>query len=103
MKLWNQLLAVACMVTNIVSITSAYAGPEITGIPREREDKGKIEMAAKAKLSAQLCVPGWTLSDDREHTEASFLCVPVKPKVQCPPSAQLLETDHSIGCVPRPK
>jgi hypothetical protein len=99
----HQLLAIAFMATNVVSITNAYAGPEITGIPRERGDKDKIEMAAKAKLSAQLCGPGWTLSDDRKHTQASFLCVPVKPKVQCLPDAQLLETDCTIGCVPRPK
>lgn len=103
MSLRNQLLAIACMVTNVVSVTNAYAGPEITGIPRGPVDKGKVAMAEKAKLSAQLCGPGWTLSDDREHTQASFLCVPLKPKVQCPPDAQVLETDYSIGCVPRPK
>lgn len=103
MKICAHLLTIASIVTNVLSITNAYAGPEITGIPRERGDKGKVEMAAKAKLSAQLCGAGWTLSDDREHTEASFLCVPVKPKVQCPPNAQLLETDCSIGCIPRPK
>lgn len=81
-------------------MTHVYAGPEITGIPRGPVDKGKIE---KARLSAQLCGPGWTLSDDREHTQASFLCVPVKPQVQCPPNTQLLETDYSIGCIPKPK
>ncbi len=100
MKRCNQLLTIAFILTTVVSITTAYAGPEITGIPREPVDKGKIE---KARLSAQLCGPGWILSDDREHTPASFLCVPVKPRVQCPPTAQVLETDCSIGCVPRPK
>ena len=100
MRLSYRLLTIAFVLTTIASMTDSYAGPEITGIPREPVDKGKIE---KARLSAQLCGPGWTLSDDREHTQASFLCVPVKPKVQCPPNAQLLETDCSIGCVPRPK
>lgn len=100
MKLSYRLFTIAFVLTTIVSMTDSYAGPEITGIPRDPVDKGKIE---KARLSAQLCGPGWTLSDDREHTPASFLCIPVKPKVQCPPNAQLLETDCSIGCVPRPK
>ena len=100
MKRCNQLLTIAFVLTNVVSMTNAYAGPEITGIPREPVDKTKIE---KARLSAQLCGPGWTLSDDREHTPASFLCVPVKPRVQCPLNAQVIETDSSIGCVPRPK
>lgn len=100
MKLSNRLLTIAFVLTTVLSMTDAYAGPEITGIPRGPVDKGKIE---KARLSAQLCGPGWTLSDDREHTPANFLCVPVKPKAQCPPDARLLETDCSIGCVPRPK
>lgn len=100
MKPCNQLLTIAFIVINVISMTNAYAGPEITGIPREPVDKTKVE---KTRLSAQLCGPGWTLSDDREHTPASFLCVPLKPKVQCPPNAQLLETDRSIGCVPWPK
>lgn len=100
MKRQTRLLAIVFTATNVISMTFAYAGPEITGIPREPVDKGKME---RAKLSAQLCGPGWTLSDDREHTSASFLCVPVKPRVQCPPNAQLLETDYSIGCVPKPK
>jgi hypothetical protein len=100
MKLSYRLLTIAFVLATIVSMTDSYAGPEITGIPREPVDKGKIE---KTRLSAQLCGPGWTLSGDREHTQASFLCVPVKPKVQCPPTAQLVETDYSIGCVPRPK
>ena len=42
MKLRNQLLAIAFMVTNVVSITNAYAGPEITGFPREPRGKVKI-------------------------------------------------------------
>ena len=100
MKRCIQLLKIAVVLIIVVSMTNAYAGPEITGIPREPVDKTKIE---KARLSAQLCGPGWTLSDDREHTPASFLCVPVKPRVQCPPTAQVIETDSSIGCVPRPK
>jgi hypothetical protein len=100
MKPCKQLFNIASILANVVLITSAYAGPEITGIPREPVDKGKIE---KARLSAQLCGPGWTLSHDREHTPASFLCVPVKPRVQCPPNTQLLETDYSIGCIPMPK
>ena len=100
MKRRAQLLTIVFTIANVVSITHAYAGPEITGIPREPVDKGKIE---KARLSAQLCGPGWRLSDNREHTSASFLCVPVKPNVYCPPNAQLLETDCSIGCVPRPQ
>jgi hypothetical protein len=100
MRLGNQPLTIAFVLTAIVSITDAYAGPEITRIPSEPVDKSKME---KARLSAQLCGPGWTLSDVREHTPANFLCVPVKPKVQCPPNAQPLETDCSIGCVPRPK
>jgi len=97
MKPCNQLLTIAFIVTNVISMTNAYAGPEITGIPREPVDKSKME---RARLSAQLCGPGWTLSNDREHTPASFLCVPVKPNVYCPPNTQLLETDCSIGCVP---
>jgi hypothetical protein len=100
MKPSNQLLNIVVVVANLVAVTNAYAGPEITGIPREPKDKGKIE---KARLSHQLCGPGWTLSDDREHTQDSFVCVPVKPKVQCPTDAQLLETDCSIGCLPRAK
>ncbi len=99
MKRRTQLLTITFALTTIAAFTDAYAGPEITGIPRGPVDKGKIE---KTRLSAQLCGPGWTLSDDREHTPASFLCVPVKPKVQCPPNAQLLETDCSIGCIPKP-
>lgn len=97
MKPCNQLLTIAFIVTNVISMRNAYAGPEITGIPREPVDKSKME---RARLSAQLCGPGWTLSNDREHTPASFLCVPVKPNVYCPPNTQLLETDCSIGCVP---
>lgn len=100
MKPCNQLLTIAFIVTNVISMTNAYAGPEITGIPREPVDKRKME---RARLSAQLCGPGWTLSNDREHTPASFLCVPVKPNVYCPPNTQLLETDCSIGCIPKPK
>ncbi len=100
MKRRTQLLTVAFALTTVAAFIDAYAGPEITGIPREPVDKAKME---KARLSTQLCGPGWTLSDDREHTSASFLCIPVKPKVQCPPNAQLLETDYSIGCVLRPK
>ena len=90
MKPRNQLFTIAFILTTVVSSTDANAGPEITGIPRGPVDKGKIE---KARLSAQLCGPGWTLSDDREHTPASFLCVPVKQNVYCPPNARLLETD----------
>ena len=100
MKPCKQLLTIAFVFANVVSVTNADAGPAISGIPREPRDKGKIE---KARLSAQLCGPGWTLSDDREHTPASFLCVPVKPNIQCPPNAQLLETDCSIGCMPKPQ
>lgn len=100
MKLRNPSLTILFILTTATSITNAYAGPEISGIPREPVDKGKME---KARLSAQLCGPGWTLSDDREHTSASFLCVPVKPRVQCPPNTQVLETDYSIGCIPKPK
>lgn len=98
MKRRTQLLTVAVTFATVAALTDAYAGPEITGIPREPVDKAKME---KARLSTQLCGPGWTLSDDREHSPASFLCVPVKPKIHCPPNAQLLETDCSIGCVPR--
>ncbi|HMS83813.1 MAG TPA: hypothetical protein PKD12_09185 [Nitrospira sp.] len=100
MKRRTHLLTIALILTTTASITDVYAGPEITGIPREPVDKAKME---KARLSAQLCGPEWTLSDDREHTSASFLCVPVKPRVQCPPNTQLLETDYSIGCIPKPK
>ena len=100
MKLANHSLTTAFILTALISATNAYAGPEITGIPREPVDKSKME---KARLSAQLCGPGWTLSNDREHTPASFLCVPVKPNVYCPPNTQLVETDCSIGCSPKPK
>jgi len=100
MKLCNLLLTIAFVLANLISMTDAVAGPEISGIPREPVDKSKME---KARLSAQLCGPGWTLSDDREHTPASFVCVPVKPNVYCPPNTQLLETDCSIGCISRPK
>lgn len=100
MKLRNQLFTIAFILTTVTSITDVYAGPEISGIPREPVDKAKME---KARLSAQVCGPGWTLSDDREHTPASFLCVPVKPRAQCPPNTQVLETDYSIGCTPKPK
>ena len=100
MRLHHQLLIIACILTTILPMTDAYAGPEITGIPRGPVDKTKVE---KTRLSAQLCGPGWMLSDDREHTPSSFLCVPVKPRVQCPPNSQLLETDSSIGCIPKPK
>ncbi|MBL8035883.1 MAG: hypothetical protein JSS38_03090 [Nitrospira sp.] len=100
MKRRDQLPTIIFTAINVMSMTHAYAGPEITGIPREPVDNVKME---KARLSAQLCGPGWTLSDNREHTPASFLCVPVKPRVQCPPNTQVLETDHSIGCVPKPK
>ncbi len=95
-----RFLAILFTTANIISMTPAYAGPEITGIPRDPVDKAKME---KARLSTQLCGPGWILSDDREHTPASFLCVPVKPRVQCPPNTQVFETDHSIGCIPKPK
>ena len=100
MQVGKHSLMTACILTALVSSTNAYAGPEITGIPRDPVDKGKME---KARLSAQLCGPGWTLSDDRQHTTASFLCVPVKPNVYCPPNTHLVETDCSIGCIPRPK
>ncbi|MBK8275335.1 MAG: hypothetical protein IPK92_05745 [Nitrospira sp.] len=100
MKRRTQLLAVAFTLVTVAALTDVYAGPEITGIPREPVDKVKME---KARLSAQLCGPGWRLSDDREHTPTSFLCVPVKPRVQCPPNAQLLETDYSIGCMAKPR
>ncbi len=100
MRPGSRPITIVFILIAIVFITDSYAGPEITGIPRETVDKGKIE---KARLSAQLCGPGWTLSDDREHTPASFLCVPVKPKIQCPPNAQLLETECSVGCAPRPR
>lgn len=100
MKRHTQLLTIVFTAINAISMTHAYAGPEISGIPREPVDKSKIE---KARLSAQLCGPGWTLSDDREHTSTSFLCVPLKPRVYCPPNAQLVETDSSIGCIPKPK
>ena len=100
MRRHTQLLIIVFSALNGISMTNAYAGPELTGIPREPVDKVKME---KARLSAQLCGPGWRLSDDREHTPASFLCVPVKPRVQCPPNAQLLETDYSIGCMAKPR
>lgn len=100
MKRLARFLAIAFTATTVIAMTLAYAGPEITGIPRGPVDKSKIE---KERLSTQRCGPGWTLAEDREHTPASFLCVPVKPHVYCPPTAQLLETDYSIGCVPRPK
>ncbi len=100
MKRRTQLLTVAFTLATVTALTDAHAGPEIGGIPRAPVDKAKME---KARLSAQLCGPGWTLSDDREHSPASFLCVPVKPRVHCPPNAQLLETDSSIGCVLKPK
>ncbi len=100
MKLCNQPLTIAFVFTTVVAITDSYAGPELTGIPREPVDKAKME---KARLSAQLCGPGWTLSDDRQHTSASFLCVPVKPNVYCPSNAKVIETDYSIGCGPKPK
>ncbi|WP_413933202.1 hypothetical protein [Nitrospira sp. BLG_1] len=93
-----RFIAILFMTANIISMTPAYSGPEISGIPRAPVDKAKME---QARLSAQLCGPGWTLSDDREHTPASFLCVPVKPRVQCPPNTQLYETDCSIGCTPK--
>ncbi len=100
MKQRARLLAIVFTVTNVISMPHAYAGPEISGIPREPVDKAKME---KARLSAQLCGPGWRLSDDRDHTPASFLCIPIKPKVQCPPNTQVLETDYSIGCIPKPQ
>ena len=99
MKPHTPLLTIVFTIATVITMTRAYAGPEISGIPRTPVDKGKME---KARLSAQLCGPGWTLSDDREHTPASFLCVPVKPRVQCPPNTQLLETDCSVGCTPKP-
>ena len=97
MKPDRHIPTVASVLITVVLMTNAYAGPEIRGIPRAPVEKGQIE---KARLSEQLCGPGWTLSDGREHTQKSFLCVPVKPKVQCPPKTQVLETDCSIGCVP---
>ena len=100
MKRHTRLLAMIFAATNAIYMTPAYAGPEITGIPRGPVDKAKME---KMRLSTQLCGPGWTLSDDREHTSTSFLCIPVKPRVQCPPNTQMLETDYSIGCIPKPK
>ncbi len=100
MRQHTRLLTITFVLTTVAAFTDAYAGPEITGIPREPVDKVKME---KTRLSAQLCGPGWMLSDDREHTPASFLCVPVKPRVQCPPNAQLLETDYSIGCIAKPR
>ena len=100
MKPSNQLLIIAFIVITVISMTNAFAGPEITGIPREPVDKSKME---QARLSAQLCGPGWTLSDDRQHTSANFLCIPVKPNVYCPPNAKVIETDCSIGCIPKPK
>jgi len=93
------LLTIAFTITTVTIMTHAYAGPEISGIPRTPVGKGKME---KTRLSAQLCGPGWTLSDNREHTPTSFLCVPVKPRVQCPPNTQLFETDYSVGCTPKP-
>jgi hypothetical protein len=99
MKRHIQILTITFALTLVVACTDAYAGPEISGIPRGPVDKAKME---KARLSIQLCGPGWMLSDDREHTLWSFLCVPVKPRVQCPSNAQLLETDYSIGCIPKP-
>jgi hypothetical protein len=100
MKRPGLLLTVVFTAISAMFMTPAYAGPEISGIPRAPVDKAKME---RARLSAQLCGPGWALSDDREHMPASFLCVPVKPRVQCPPNAQLFETDSSIGCILRPK
>ena len=98
MKRSGPLLTVVFMAIDIISMTQAHAGPEISGTPRAPVDKAKME---KARLAAQLCSPGWTLSDDREHTPASFLYVPVKPRVQCSPNGQLLQTDSSIGCTPK--
>jgi hypothetical protein len=43
MKLCDQSLTIAFLFTTVVTITDAYAGPEITGIPREPVDKGKME------------------------------------------------------------
>jgi len=95
----TRLLAIIFTASNVIFMTNTYAGPEITGIPREPADKAKME---KMRLSTQLCGPGWTLSNDRAHTPASFLCVPIKPQVHCPANTQLLETDYSIGCIPKP-
>ena len=99
MKRRGRLLTVVLTLTTVTAVTDTFAGPEISGIPRAPVDKAKME---KARLSAQLCGPGWRLADDREHSPTSFLCVPVKPRVQCPPNAQLFETDSSIGCTPKP-
>ncbi len=98
MKTYGHILTIAFTLMGFVFLSNTYAGPEITGIPRGPVDKEKIE---KARLAARLCGPGWTLSDDREHTRTSFLCVPVKLTVQCPPNSQVLETPSSIGCMPR--
>ena len=88
MKRRTQLRTIGFALTTIAAFTDAHAGPEITGIPRESVDKAKME---RTRLSAQLCGPGWVLSDDREHTPASFLCIPIKPKLQCPPNTQVFE------------
>jgi hypothetical protein len=98
MKTSILIVIVAFILICVEFMIHAHAGPEITGIPRGPRDKGQIE---KARLSAQLCGPGWALSDDREHSATDFVCVPVKPKVPCPPNSQVLETDCSIGCISR--
>lgn len=99
MKRRGQFLTVACTVTMVLSTTRAYADPEITGIPRRSEDKVNTE---QARLSTQLRGSRWMLSDDREHTPASFLRVPVKPNIQRPLGTQLRETDCSIGYISKP-
>lgn len=96
MILRNHLPTIACILATIIAGTDVHAGPEISGIPRAPVDKAKME---KARLSAQLCGPGWVLSDDREHTPASFLCVLVKPRVQCPPNGQLLQADSQSAAL----
>jgi len=100
MKLRHHVLKITYLLTYVVVIANAYAGPEITGIPREPVDKAKLE---KARLAVQLCGAGWTLPDNREHTLGNFVCVPVKPHIHCPPNSQLFETDGAIGCVSKPQ
>ena len=99
MKRCIPLLTIVFTIATVIAVTHASAGPEISGIPRAPVDKDKM---GKTRLSEQLCGPGWTLSENRAHTPASFLCVPVKPRIQCPPNAQLFETACSVGCTPKP-
>ncbi|MBS0149570.1 MAG: hypothetical protein JSR31_01435 [Nitrospira sp.] len=99
MKRRGQFLTIACTVTMVPSMTRAYVDPEITGIQRRSEDKVNTE---QARLSTQLRGPRWMLSDDREHTPASFLRVSVKPNIQHPLGTQLRETDCSIGYILKP-